>query len=330
MAMAEKMSVKMVKSVKAPKEPGTYYRLLCMTGKNKGFSYFLNSKRVVMGRSEKADIQVLDGKSSREHAELALVGDQYVLTDLGSQNGIVINDLKVSQHRLVNNDKIIIGQTVYRYNKLEIENKEVVAVDDDEDELEEYEEEETKKSSKKKEKPKKKNNIMVIAIVLLGVVFLLPEEEAPRNTKRKGTAIGAVQNDVLKIKASGNDGITDPEVRDKFRAFMHRGQREYRERNYFRAIEQFELALILVPGQVDAISYSEKAKEALDQYLKSLKSQAEQDRGALKYRSALNKYCTIISFLQNYPEDERYKAAEKEVEVVEEILGYQKGEYKCF
>ncbi len=330
MAMAEKMSVKMVKSVKAPKEPGTYYRLLCMTGKNKGFSYFLNSKRVVMGRSEKVDIQVLDGKSSREHAELALVGDQYVLTDLGSQNGIVINDLKVSQHRLVNNDKIIIGQTVYRYNKLEIENKEVVAVDDDEDELEEYEEEETKKSSKKKDKPKKKNNIMVIAIVLLGVVFLLPEEEAPRNTKRKGAAIGAVQNDVLKIKASGNDGITDPEVRDKFRAFMHRGQREYRERNYFRAIEQFELALILVPGQVDAISYSEKAKEALDQYLKSLKSQAEQDRGALKYRSALNKYCTIISFLQNYPEDERYKAAEKEVEVVEEILGYQKGEYKCF
>lgn len=328
--MAERMSVKMVKSVKAPKEPGTYYRLLCMTGKNKGFSYFLNSKRVVMGRSDKADIQVLDGKSSREHAELALVGDQYVLTDLGSQNGIVVNDLKVSQHRLVDNDKIIIGQTVYRYNKLEIEVKEVVPVEEDEDEIEEYEEEEESPKKKKKDKPKKNKNILIIAGVLLAFLFLFEDEPKKQSGKPQGKELGGVQKEMISIKGASSDGIPDPEVRDKFRAFMHRGQREYREKNYFRAIEQFELALILVPNQVDAMSYLRKSKDALDNYLKSLKAQAEQARASLKYRSALNKYCTIISFLQEYPKDERYKAAETEVEVVEEILGYQKGEYKCF
>lgn len=330
MEFNEKTPVKIVKSVKVPKEPGVYYRLLCMTGKNKGLSYFINSKRVVMGRSEKAGIQVIDGKSSREHAELALVGEKYVLTDLGSQNGVMVNDLKVSQHRLADNDKIIIGQTVFKYNRIEVKKSDLPVVVNDEEELEEYEEEEQRKKNKKK--PKKKNNsLIIILVVALGGIFLLPDEgSSPENKKRKGVAIGEVEREKISLSDPRNNEIEDKDVRDKLKAFIHRGQREYREGNYFRAIEQFELALILVPNHVDASFYLRKTKESLREYLSSIKAKAQQDQDALKYTTALNQYCAIISFLQEYPEDERYKEAEKQIELLEEKVGYVKGEFKCY
>lgn len=332
MVMSEKAPVKIVKSHKPPKEPGRYYRLLCMTGKNKGLSYFINSKRIVMGRSDKADVQVLDGKSSREHAELALVGDQYVLSDLGSQNGVIVNDLKVSQHRLADNDKIIIGQTVYKYNQIQVDKAELPVAVDDEDELEEYEEEEEETPKKGKKKPKKKkNNMVLILVAVLAAVFLLPDDGDNKPANKKGKrAVGDVTREKIALSDPRNNEIEDKDVRDKLKAFIHRGQREYREGNYFRAIEQFELALILVPNHVDASFYLRKTKESLKEYLESIKAKAQQDQDALKYQSALNQYCAIISFLQDYPEDERYKEAEKQIELLEEKIGLEKGEFKCY
>ena len=98
--VAKGNNVKISKKLEAPTDAGKHFRLLCLTGKNKGVAYFMTGKRLVMGRHENCDIQILDTKSSREHAELTRVGDKFVLTDLGSQNGIIVNDLKVNQHTL--------------------------------------------------------------------------------------------------------------------------------------------------------------------------------------------------------------------------------------
>ncbi|MDC1174842.1 FHA domain-containing protein [Bacteriovoracaceae bacterium] len=152
-------AVKIVKNYKLPTSPGKYYRVVCLTGKNKGISYFIQKKRIVLGRSDKADIQVLDTKSSREHAELTLIGNKYVLTDLGSQNGVIINDLKVSQHTLEENDKIIIGSTIFKYNIIKVEDllpQEVEVEVDEDEEDEDEEEEEIEEKPKNKKVPEKK------------------------------------------------------------------------------------------------------------------------------------------------------------------------------
>jgi pSer/pThr/pTyr-binding forkhead associated (FHA) protein len=133
-------SIKIVKTLSPPSEAGTHYRLVCMTGKNKGLSYYINKDRVILGRSDNADVQVLDTKSSREHVELVKISDGYVLTDLGSQNGVVVNDLKVTQHNLVDGDRIIIGATVFKFNKIVVERKfEIVEAEDEEDDDEDDE-----------------------------------------------------------------------------------------------------------------------------------------------------------------------------------------------
>ena len=330
MAVNENLPVKITKNLKAPKEPGTHYRLMCMTGKNKGTSYYFSKKRVVMGRSDKVDVQILDTKSSREHAELALVGNQYVVSDLGSQNGIIVNDLKVSQHRLSDNDKIIIGQTVYKYNKIVVKATDLTTIDEEDDEEDDFEEEETSKSKKKKSKEKKKPNIIIAVVVLGGILFALPDEQKNPAKGPGRRVIGGIRQEKIELTNNRNVEIEDKDVRNKLKAFIHRGQREYRERNYFRAIEQFELALILVPNHGDASFYLKKTRDSLEAYIQSIKAKAKQDEDALKIGSAMNQHCAIITFLQDYPEDERYKEAEQQVAILEEKLGYEKGEYKCF
>lgn len=322
--MKDIVPVKIIKTLKPPTEPGKYFRLLCMTGKNKGTSYFINSKRIVLGRSEKADIQVLDNKSSREHAELALVGDQYILTDLGSQNGVVVNDLKVSQHRLKSNDKIIIGHTVFKYNKLNIKDNDLLVPSKDLEETEDLSEE---VSSDKK----KSSFLLVICLVAIGVLFL---DEEPKKKKKLKTLV-AVERPDIKIEPIKDKKMQelDPEIRSKLKAFIHRGQREYRERNYYRAIEQFELALILVPNHVDASFYLRKTKEAAKKHIKQIEQKAQQEMEGLKYRAALVQYCAIIQFYQEVADKKKievYINSEKQISLLEEKLGYEKGEFKCF
>ena len=113
-------NVLVLKHFEAPKDAGTYFRLVCLTGTSKGETYVLTGNRIVIGRGEKADIRLNDTKSSREHAEITKVGSNWVATDLGSQNGIMVNDKKVTQAQLSEGDKLIIGQTVFKFAKVEV------------------------------------------------------------------------------------------------------------------------------------------------------------------------------------------------------------------
>ena len=113
-------NVRITTELKNPSDIGLHYRLLCMTGPNKGKVYYIIGKRAVIGRGENADIQIVDTKISREHAELSFADNGYTITDLGAQNGIIVNDTKVKQKKLYNNEKIVIGQTVFKYNIIDV------------------------------------------------------------------------------------------------------------------------------------------------------------------------------------------------------------------
>lgn len=338
----KEQAVKIVKNYKLPTSPGKYYRLVCLTGKNKGISYFIQRKRIVLGRSDKADIQVLDTKSSREHAELALIDNKYVLTDLGSQNGVVVNDLKVSQHSLEDNDKIIIGSTIFKYNIIKVEDllphedSEESELDEDEYEIEEYEEDEeesepTKSSKKGKKVEKKDNKVKIIIGVILAVFLLLPAEEEggkkpAKKTPQKGDVIGTVDFGIGKTA----DGDIDPENARKVAAFIHRGQREFREGNYFRALEQFRNALNFAPDHPNAGFYFKKTETRLNEHIEQMFEEAAKEVASLKYRKALVSYCAIVTYLQDYPDRQEYKDAETNIARVEELAGMKKGEHKCF
>ena len=109
-----------LKHFESPKEAGTYYRLVTLTGSTKGEAYVLMGNRIVIGRGEKVDIKINDAKASREHCEVTRIGDTWVATDLGSQNGVMVNDKKITQQALSEGDKLIVGQTVFKFAKVAI------------------------------------------------------------------------------------------------------------------------------------------------------------------------------------------------------------------
>jgi pSer/pThr/pTyr-binding forkhead associated (FHA) protein len=67
-----------------------------------------------LGRDESNDIVVAgDTKVSRRHAELVLRDGQWLVTDLGSRNGLFVNDRRVERHPLADGDRIRLGGSTF-------------------------------------------------------------------------------------------------------------------------------------------------------------------------------------------------------------------------
>ncbi len=76
----------------------------------------LDQDVLTAGRSKKNQIPIRDEHSSREHCELRRTQDgSYMLVDLNSRNGTLVNGCPVHQHRLRHGDKIEIGDTLMIY-----------------------------------------------------------------------------------------------------------------------------------------------------------------------------------------------------------------------
>jgi Protein of unknown function (DUF3662)/Inner membrane component of T3SS, cytoplasmic domain len=72
----------------------------------------LTDRRVVIGRSPEATLQLADTGVSRRHAELAPVGGAWWVADLGSTNGTAVNGRPVTRAELADGDRLELGTTV--------------------------------------------------------------------------------------------------------------------------------------------------------------------------------------------------------------------------
>jgi Protein of unknown function (DUF3662)/FHA domain len=69
----------------------------------------LSGNRVVIGRSRDCDLTLDDPNVSRRHAELRREGSYWIVSDLGSTNGVKVNGRRVDGHRLSSGDEIVLG-----------------------------------------------------------------------------------------------------------------------------------------------------------------------------------------------------------------------------
>lgn len=307
-------NVLVLKHFESPKEAGTYFRLVALTGPTKGESYVLMGNRIVIGRGEKTDIKIIDAKASREHCEITKVGDSWVATDLGSQNGVLVNNTKITQQALEEGDKLIVGQTVFKFAKVEVTTKNKVT--------KEYEPEETEG---------KKTALPFIILVVIFLSLFLFDDFSPKRTAPAGVArtnpieMTSVEDASIRKRRA----IEDKQTKEKLNDIFNRGLREYREGNYFRAIHEFNLALIIAPQDSQAEFYLRKSKEELDNAITSEVQKAQRDESSIKYKSAIVSYCSIIRLLYSAPDDPRYKNAEKKIKDLEVKQGMEEGETSC-
>ena len=85
----------------------------------------LDRDEVLLGRALETGVRINDSKVSRMHAVIRKTSEEnssrleYVLTDLESRNGTFLNGHRVTQEKLHNGDKIMIGEHILRFDLLD-------------------------------------------------------------------------------------------------------------------------------------------------------------------------------------------------------------------
>ena len=173
---------------------------------------------------------------------------------------------------------------------------------------------------------------LIMILVIGGVLFaLLPGGDNKNKPPAGSVGIGREQDPFTPIntKAIGKNK-NDAETKKKLETLIHSGRREFSEGNYFRAMEDFRLALLLNPNDGHASFYLSKAKQRLDEDIEKNFLKGKQEHESKKLQSAIVSYCSVVQLIQNYPDDERYKNAMLKISAIESELGLEKGEIKCF
>lgn len=88
---------------------------LVLVGKNKR-SYPLSKDVVTVGRLDASDVALADSGVSRQHAEIRREGDEWVVVDLSSTNGTIVNGQPVRRHRLASGDRIEVGESTIEFH----------------------------------------------------------------------------------------------------------------------------------------------------------------------------------------------------------------------
>ncbi|MFK2877149.1 diguanylate cyclase [Rhodanobacter hydrolyticus] len=90
--------------------------LVQYSGTNLGKRYVLEHPETIIGRAPTVDIFVNDQSVSRSHAQCVQQGDEVVMVDLGSSNGIYINDQEVRDRQSLHDGDIVrLGNIVFKY-----------------------------------------------------------------------------------------------------------------------------------------------------------------------------------------------------------------------
>lgn len=87
------------------------------TGPLAGMRFLLDRPMITIGRAEENDINLEDPMVSKNHCRIITQGDNYLVEDLGSSNGTVVNGQQVNTYMLQNGDKLFLGETTMTFKK---------------------------------------------------------------------------------------------------------------------------------------------------------------------------------------------------------------------
>ncbi|MCJ7439832.1 MAG: FHA domain-containing protein [Acidimicrobiia bacterium] len=75
----------------------------------------LGEQPLVIGRNADCGVVVADARASRQHAEIRAQGNGFVVHDLDSMNGTLVNGTAIREHPLADGDEVRLGNTVLRF-----------------------------------------------------------------------------------------------------------------------------------------------------------------------------------------------------------------------
>ncbi len=108
------------RKAEAPDQKPVSAKFVVVAGDNAGSVFSLEGmSRCLIGRASHCDLRLPDLKVSREHCVVEVHKGHFVITDLESANGTVINGERVKKTVLQHNDYLRLGFTVLRFELVE-------------------------------------------------------------------------------------------------------------------------------------------------------------------------------------------------------------------
>jgi hypothetical protein len=75
----------------------------------------LGEDAATLGRNPDCTVTLADPRASRTHAEIRATAEGFLVVDLGSMNGTLVNGIPVKEHVLHDGDEIAVGATRLRF-----------------------------------------------------------------------------------------------------------------------------------------------------------------------------------------------------------------------
>jgi len=97
--------------------------------------YDLDQEETTIGRRPENDIHVDNLAVSGRHARVLMIGGKAILEDLGSTNGSLVNNKRITKHVLQHGDNILIGKHTLTFVNIEDVAQPPVETHKDEDEM---------------------------------------------------------------------------------------------------------------------------------------------------------------------------------------------------
>lgn len=273
--------------------------------------FCLLGSQVTLGRDAICDIQLEDSKISRRHVEFTWKVNQYHAKDLGSQNGFIHNGQRVTQATIAAGDTLLVGATLLEAQTADgaiprIETKAAPAAPKPQDNV-------------------AKNRLIVGAGIVVIILLIFSGTEGRIKTFRERARIDLSPEEGPKKagKKESKDALSDvipnyladaknPDSEVFFRA----GVRELQNKNFRRALTNFDTALSVDPNHDLAKVYKELTKREFDKEVQLQLSAAVQARKSGRIREARMHYETAMNYLQGDRDNPKFVETELALEAL--------------
>lgn len=88
-------------------------RLIAVAGPVSQAEFPLESQESIIGRDPAVAVSILSRSASRRHCAVRRESDQYIIRDLGSRNGTLVNDVPITECVLKHGDRIAVSDSLF-------------------------------------------------------------------------------------------------------------------------------------------------------------------------------------------------------------------------
>jgi len=326
MASTQRSVIKF-KTTQVARQQGELARLRVLRGPDQGSVYVIFHARVTIGRGEECPVMISDLKASRLHAELVLTNGGWQVRDLGSANGILLNQQQTRAGQVRSADVFVVGETVMEFLGAEASSQALMAQIQDTRMIQSQivlgngRQERARSlidpfglssasTSTQVSAPKSVPGVRLLLIASVGVFVVLMLSDGSQKPKdaRKPAALqgaGSGQTDfeslLPKLQSSPKNKSAE--------MFFKQGFREFRSGNYFRARAQFDLVLQILPEHDMARRYRENCNRAIEDEVRVVLDLGRKTFETGRLREAKGHFESVIRLLSADQSNPAYQEA---------------------